>query len=94
MRYCLRAPRWPIFLLIAAIVYVGSYSWLSRRGMREAPEYGLAGFLYLPAAEVMKSESLSLHHCLSFFFAPLNWADRLITGADGPVDCIMWRLSG
>jgi hypothetical protein len=76
------------------LAYIGSYHRLSRRGMREAPEYGISGFLYVPVAEAAASEDLSRHHALAIFYAPLNWIDRAAFGAPGPCDCIMWRLSG
>src|SRR5687768_6904939 len=45
-----------LFLAITAAAilaaYVGSYYRLSRRGLAEAQRYGLAGFLYVPFAEI------------------------------------------
>lgn len=91
--------RWrPRRLLVAAlsitIAYVGLYYYLSRRGMHEAPIYGLDGFLYVPFEQARRTEDLSRHHWLALFFAPLNWADRSLTGAEGPTTCILWHLSG
>lgn len=77
-----------------AFSYVGSYYRLSRRGMREAGEYGLSGFLYVPFRQAAATEDLSRHLVLSVVYAPLNWLDRRLYGTPGPVICIMWRLSG
>jgi hypothetical protein len=76
------------------LVYVESYRRLSHRGMREAQEFGIAGFLYVPFAEAAASEDLTRHYALATFYAPLNWIDRAIFGAPSPYVCIMWRLSG
>src|SRR5262245_42615812 len=75
--------------------YVGTYYCLSRRGMQEAGDYGLAGFLYVPYMETATAQQIpSRHFWLTTFYAPLNRADRCWYKAEGPVDCIMWRLSG
>jgi hypothetical protein len=73
---------------------VGSYGWLSRRGFAEAPEFGIAGFLYVSWADAAASEDLSLHHALAGFYRPLNWIDQTIFRSPYPCECIMWRLSG
>lgn len=89
-----RSRRLLVAALLMTIAYVGTYSYLSRRGMHEAPLYGLDGFLYVPFREAEKAEDLSRHHRLAWFFAPLNWADHLLTRAERPVECIIWHLSG
>ena len=89
-----RSRRLLVAALLMTIAYVGLYYHLSRRGMREAPVYGLAGFLYVPFEQAQRTEDLSRHHGLALFFAPLNWADRWLTGAEGPTRCILWHLSG
>jgi hypothetical protein len=61
--------------------------------MREAPLFGLDGFLYTPCEEASRTHDLSRHYGLSLFFAPINWVDRVFTGAKRPVDCVM-HLSG
>jgi hypothetical protein len=76
------------------LAYVGSYYRLSRRGMLEATEYGVPGFLYVPIEEASASEDLSRHYAFAMAYAPLNWIDRNIFGAPPPAWCIMWRLSG
>ncbi len=78
------------------LAYVGSYHRLSRRGVREAQEYGFPGFLYIPGAEAATSGNLMRHYALATFYAPLNWIDQAIFGAPSPVwtMCIMWHLSG
>jgi hypothetical protein len=74
--------------------YAGSYYRLSRRGMHEARELGISGFLYVPFAEAAASEDLTRHYALATFYAPLNGIDRAVFGAPSPWICIMWRLSG
>ncbi|WP_435019009.1 hypothetical protein TA3x_001002 [Tundrisphaera sp. TA3] len=76
------------------LAYVASYGWLSRRGMAEAPEFGLDGFLYVPSAEAAASQDLSLHQALAGFYWPLNRIDQAAFRAPPPCGCIMWRLSG
>jgi hypothetical protein len=80
-----------VLLLLAA--YVGSYYHLSRRGMHEAREYNMKGFLYVPAEEVFVSRDLSRHHALARLYEPLNLIDQSLFGADGPVGGITWGLS-
>ena len=91
--YLVHALRWREIALIVAILYVGSYYSLSRRGMREAPVYGICGFLYVSFDEANRARDLSRHYWLSILFAPINWLDHLISGADGPTMCLL-RLSG
>jgi hypothetical protein len=78
-------------LLLGA--YVGSYYHLSRRGMREAKEYNMKGFLYAPANEVFETRDLSGHYFRMRLYAPLNWLDRTLFGGHGPVRHITWGLS-
>ena len=80
-------------ILVAACLYVGSYCRLSREGMREAKEFELEGFLYVPFDEAAATEDLTKHHQLASFYAPLNWIDRTIFGADGPTKGILWRIA-
>jgi hypothetical protein len=82
-------------VVFAALVfsYVGSYYRLSRRGMREATEYGMPDFLYVPAEEAAENEGLQRHTALILWYAPLNWLDRKLLGSPGPTTCFL-RLSG
>ena len=76
------------------LVYAGSYYHLSRRGLAEAPTYGLDdAFLYVPAHEVFATEDLSGHYFRCRIFAPLNWLDRHLFGGPHPIGGIMFRLS-
>jgi hypothetical protein len=70
--------------------YAGSYYRLSRRGMREAEEYGLAGFLYVPFEEAAAKKSLNRHHWIALFFTPANLVDQSAFGAPGPTLSITW----
>ncbi|WP_165243847.1 hypothetical protein [Paludisphaera soli] len=76
------------------MAYTGTYHRLSRRGMQEAREFGLPGFLYVPFREAADSEDLTRQQLLAILYAPLNWMDRAFFDAPGPVVCVMWRLSG
>jgi hypothetical protein len=80
-----------VLVAVAALAssYVGSYYRLSRQGMREAAEFGIPGFLYVPFREAAATEDLSRHHALAVVYAPLNWLDRRIFGAPGPTVCII-----
>jgi hypothetical protein len=80
--------------LSLALAYVGSYYRLSRRGMREASVYGLAGFLYVPFEDAAASEDLTRHYWLATFYSPVNWIDHHLLGGGSPTQCIIWRLSG
>lgn len=94
VRFRLRSMMVAILIVAMVLAYVASYVQLSRRGMREANEYGLDGFLYVPCAEASASEDLTRHWWLALFYSPANWADRQFFGGQGPVESIMWRLSG
>jgi hypothetical protein len=86
-------------LLLAAafaallILYWDSYILLSRRGMREAKQYHMEGFLYVPAEEAFRTRDLSRHYALARLYAPANWLDQTLFRADGPVSGITWGLS-
>jgi hypothetical protein len=84
--------RMMLAVAFAAVVmsHVASYYRLSRRGMREAAEYGMPGFLYVPFEEAAEHEDLLLrHYALMAFYTPLNWLDRMVLGAPGPTICDM-----
>ena len=53
----------------------------------------MRGFLYVPVEEAFTKQDLSRHHALARFYAPLNWIDQELFGADGPVICILFGLS-
>jgi hypothetical protein len=74
-------------------LYVGSYYHLSRRGMQEAKQYNMRGFLYVPAGEVFETQDLSGHYFRMRLYAPVNWLDRTLFGSEGPVVCILFGLS-
>jgi hypothetical protein len=82
-----------VVMLPLLLVYVGSYTYLSRRGMREARMYHFNGFLYVPMEEVLETEDLSQHYRRATFYAPVNWVDRTFFGGDGPVQSILFGLS-
>ena len=80
-------------VLVLFAVYVGTYYHASRRGMREAKQFNMCGFLYVPAEEVFARQDLSRHYAMAQIYAPLNWVDREVFGADGPARCILFGLS-
>jgi hypothetical protein len=73
--------------------YVVTYYRLSRRGMREAAELEMPGFVYVSAEDTTEKSALSIHTAFMVFYAPLNWLDRKLLGTPGPTICFM-RLSG
>jgi hypothetical protein len=78
-----------------ALAYAGSYYRLSRRGMREAREYGLPGsFLYVPWAEFTASGGFTRHYGLAIFYAPPNWIDRAIFGGPSPLRVAARSIAG
>src|SRR5438874_8539220 len=76
-------------LLPLLLAYVGSYWYLSRRGIREAKTYNMFGFLYVS----MKEGDFSQHERLARFYAPANWVDRTFFHGEGPMLCILSGLS-
>jgi hypothetical protein len=94
-----RSLRWKraILGLLTAllIVYVGSYHYLSRRGMTEAKEFGFPGILYVRWDEITKQDCPALlrHYRLAKFYAPLNAIDCAWFGGKGPVRGMTFGLS-
>lgn len=77
-------------IVILLFAYAESYFRLSRRGMSEAEDYWIDGFLYVPCARVVgvkdARREIRRHYALLIFFAPLNLADRVVFG--GPAPCV------
>jgi len=94
VRFTIRRMMLAVAFTAVVMSYVASYYRLSRRGIREAAEYGIPGFLYVPVEEAAEHEDLSRHSALMAFYAPLNWLDRVALGAPRPTICVMWRVSG
>ena len=82
-----------VLCILVLVAYIGSYAYLSRRGMREAREYNSEGILYMSFQDVEQSHDLTRHHRLRILFMPLNIIDQLILGADEPVLGITFELS-
>ena len=70
-------------------VYGGTYYRLRTRGMDEARQQGLKGFLYVPFEEARREKSLNRHYRLMFLFAPANAIDRIF-GGPFPIASITW----
>ena len=73
--------RFSLFALIIGVTvvsllfaYAGSYYRLSRRGLAEAAEMGMEGFLYDSAERVSATEDLSIQHRRRFYY-PFNIDD-------------------
>ena len=75
------------------MAYAGTYYQLRQRGIAEAAEYGMDGFLYAPIDDVFASEDLSVHYQRMRIFAPANWIDRNCFGGPGPIGSIMFHIS-
>jgi len=93
LRIGLRRAAVLVFAWALILSYVGSYYRLSRRGMREAVDYGSPSFLYISAEECARPENDARHYARAILYAPLNWLDRKVFGVPGPNACLM-RLSG
>lgn len=76
-----------------AMAYLGTYYQLRQRGIAEAAEYEMDGFLYAPIEDVFASEDLSVHYKRMRIFAPANWIDRNFFGGPGPIRGIMFHIS-
>src|SRR5262245_49745157 len=82
-----------VMVLALFAAYVGSYYDVSRRGMREAMQYNMCGFLYVPVDEIAASHDLSHHYTLMEIYSPLNAIDRNLFGTPGPVRGMTFGLS-
>lgn len=80
-------------MLSIIVAYGTSYYRISRRGIEEAKDYGLIGFLYVPAEKVFASEDLSEHYRFARFYAPANLVDQSLFGGPPPVRSIMFRIA-
>jgi hypothetical protein len=74
-----------IAVLSVGMCYAGAYYRLSRRGLKEVAPYGLRGFFYVPADEVMASRDFTAQLWCCAFFAPANWVDRHLFGGPQPI---------
>jgi hypothetical protein len=96
MRFSLRTLAVACVLLCIVLTYAGGYYRLSRRGMREAAEYELNGFFYVPIEEVFRTQDLCEQRRYAVFYAPANVVDRALFGNSGriPITSVLWSLSG
>jgi hypothetical protein len=78
---------------VLLVAYLGSYAWLSRRGIREARDSGLDGFLYVSTDEAFATHDLRMHHSLAVFYSPASWFDQALFGTPAPVRGIMFGLA-
>jgi hypothetical protein len=82
-----------VLLILLAMTYGGAYYRLSRSGLEEAEQFGLKGFFYVPAKDVLDSQDLTRQRRWCIFFAPANWLDRQIFGGPRPIENILFRIS-
>lgn len=72
-------------VLLIALTYGGSCSWLRGRGLRDAEKWGIKGFYYVPViAGDIAEESMQLHLRLIVVFAPANWIDQILVAGPLP----------
>lgn len=85
-------------LLAAALglllAYVGTYVYLSRRGMAEARAIGFEFFFYCPVSDLRRYEDLPVQHGLAVaVFDPVNRVDRAWFGGGTPCRGVSWGFS-
>lgn len=79
---------------VLAAGYVGSYAYLSRRGMAEARAVGSPYFFYVPMHQIgPASPGLDWHYRLVTFYDPLYQVDHTWLGTPSPVRGMTWGLS-
>jgi hypothetical protein len=72
-------------VLLAVLAYGGTYWWLRDRGLRDAENWGIKGFYYVPViAGDISDESMQRHLRLVVVFAPANWIDQLLVAGPLP----------
>jgi hypothetical protein len=87
---------WCALLALAMLLggYVGSYAYLSRRGMAEARASGFPYFFYVPLREIgPDSPGENRHYRLLRLFDPINRIDQAWFGGGDPCRCVLWGLS-
>jgi hypothetical protein len=94
MKRVLRKHPIKMLLLLAVLLYVGSYLVLSRRGMADMEKYHLAGFFYVPTEKAFESEDWEqAHYRLAWLYRPLNSIDCELGTGRGHCRCILRGLS-
>jgi hypothetical protein len=82
-----------LFAASLIFIYIGSYFYLSRRGMAEASAVNFPGFFYVPMSEIgCESTGLKTHYQLTSFYSPLNDLDQAYFGGWCPVTGMTWRF--
>lgn len=85
--------RWAA-VVVFLLIYVGSYYYLSRRGLAETEaSMGLKSVFYARIDGGITNANLVQHSVLAWVFAPLNWVDHQLFGTPGPPSCILTELS-
>lgn len=76
-----------LLVLLGGAIYVGSYYCLSRRGIREAKQYKMEIFYYVPVKEMwgaFPESAYRRHSRLRRFYHPLNVIDSTLFGGLTP----------
>jgi hypothetical protein len=88
MRYRLRTLMIVLAILPPLLAYVGSYYFQSRRGFREADQYGFKGFYFVTPVWGGGSEPANLRRYR--FYWPLIQLDLLLGTGRHPAADPMW----
>ncbi len=80
-----------VFGALLLLLYVGSYSVLSRRGYAEADQYNMKGFYYF-FPEDSDAWRLKNYGCVVLFW-PINLVDRCLGFGRDPASEPLWGLS-
>lgn len=76
------------------VLYVGSYLYLSRRGIAEATQLGASYFFYCPIDDLVPYQDLPPQHCWAVaVFDPINHLDRAWFGGGIPCRGVTWGFS-
>ena|SRR6516162_10160976 len=83
-----------VILCCLVPIYVGSYYYLSRRGMAELKVIGGHGFFYVPTDEIgPNTPGMKRHAFLVALYDPINKLDCAWFGGGSPCRGITWSLS-
>lgn len=91
VRFTVRSAMIGVALCALVTAYIGSYYRLRQRGLREAPTYGIPGFLYVPVDELFggptgwSKQAYARNRRLALVYVPLNAIDRAIFGCPPPL---------
>ena len=81
-----------LFIVLPLLIaYVGSYAYLSRRGVQEVETWGFRFFFYVPLDDPdLRKNDLTKQD----LYAPLNWIDRTLLNGKQPCTAMDLALAG